>query len=506
MTAAHEAESRYARYKDRMQQIADIRFAAAILNWDEETYLPEQGARFRSRQLATLATLAHQQFCDPELGTLLECLQHEQGLTPIQQRNVRLSLEDYAKNQKYPAQLVQALSEAASASYHAWLRARKHNDASLYLPELEHMVALKRQEAEVLGYASHPYDAMLDEHEKGMRVAILDEVFGQLRHELKPMIQAIQAATPPEDAFLNLYYPKDRQWAYGLQLLTAMGFDFSCGRQDLSEHPFTTNFNAKDVRITTRIDEQDLANMTWSCIHEGGHALYEQGLPDTEYGLPCGEACSLGIHESQSRLWENNLGRSLPFWEHFYPSLQDMFPENLKAVPLPVFYRAINRVEPSLIRTEADELSYHFHVMIRYELEKDLLAGALKVADLKAAWNAKYEAYLGVKVPDDKNGLLQDIHWSHGSFGYFPTYSLGSLYAAQFYEALQQDLPDLEQQVRQGELAGVLDWLRRKVHPFGRFYTSQELCTRTCGEGLNADAFLTYARRKFGAIYDLTWE
>lgn len=503
MTAGSSQEQRYLRYRDRMQQIADIRYASAVLNWDEETYLPEQGASFRGRQLATLASLAHERFCDPELGRVLESLQEAEELSPLQKRNVQLSLEDYQKNRKYPSELVKALSQAASSSYHAWIQARKENDFSVYLPELERMVALKRQEAAVLGYQVHPYDALLDEHEKGMRVAVLDQVFGQLRAHLKPMLQAIAGRPQPEDAFLNRFYGRDQQWAFGLRLLKAMGFDFRKGRQDLSEHPFTTSFNPSDVRITTRIDEHDLANMIWSCIHEGGHALYEQGLPEGEYGLPCGEACSLGIHESQSRLWENCLGRSLPFWEHFYEPLQKLFPENLKSVSLNAFYGAVNRVQASLIRTEADELSYHFHVMIRYELEKDLLAGALEASELKDAWNAKYAEYLGVRVPDDKHGILQDIHWCHGSFGYFPTYSLGSLYAAQFYEAMLRAHPELHLQVQKGMLAPVLDWLRREVHPFGRFYTSQQLCENVCGEGLNAEAFLRYARTKYGALYGI---
>lgn len=505
MTPASSQEQRYLRYRERMQQIADIRNAAAVLNWDEETYLPEQGAKFRGRQLATLASLAHERFCDPELGSLLESLQGARDLSPLMQRNVQLSLEDYQKNRKYSSELVQALSEAASSSYHAWIQARRENDFSVYLPELERMVVLKRKESEALGYQEHPYDALLDEHEKGMRVAVLDQVFGQLRSQLSPMVQAIAGRPRPEDAFLKRFYGRDAQWAFGMQVLKAMGFDFRRGRQDLSEHPFTTSFNPNDVRITTRIDEHDLANMTWSCIHEGGHALYEQGLPEGEYGLPCAEACSLGIHESQSRLWENCLGRSLPFWEHFYVSLQNLFPDNLKSVTLEAFYAAINRVQPSLIRTEADELSYHFHVMIRYELEKNLLAGTLKASELKEAWNAKYAEYLGVRVPDDKRGILQDIHWSHGSFGYFPTYSLGSLYAAQFYEAMQRALPELPQLVQKGVLSPVLEWLRREVHPFGRFYTSQQLCEKVCGEGLNAEAFLRYARTKYGALYGIHW-
>jgi carboxypeptidase Taq len=282
-----------------------------------------------------------------------------------------------------------------------------------------------------------------------------------------------------------------------------MGYDMQAGRQDLSEHPFTTSFNPLDVRVTTRVDENDFGNMTWSCIHEGGHALYEQGLPTDQYGLPCGEATSLGIHESQSRLWENNVGRSLNFWQFRYPELQNTFPGNLRTVSLHDFYKAINKVQPSLIRTEADELTYHFHIMIRYEIEKGLMDGSIDVKELKDIWNKYYQEYLHVKVPDDVHGILQDIHWSHGSFGYFPTYSLGSFYAAQFFAAAQKQVPGLDESIAAGDYQPLLNWLRTNIHPYGRFYTSNELCERVTGKPLEFSAFMEYANKKYSGIYGL---
>ncbi|MCK7559735.1 carboxypeptidase M32 [Chitinophaga sedimenti] len=338
---------------------------------------------------------------------------------------------------------------------------------------------------------------MLNEYEKGATTTMLDTIFADVRASLSPLLEKIAAGTQPDRSFLFKHYNKDKQWAFGLKLLKDMGYDMAAGRQDVSEHPFTTSFNPEDVRVTTRIDENDFGNMTRSCIHEGGHALYEQGLPTAEYGLPLGEAASLGIHESQSRLWENNVGRSLDYWQHYYGELQSLFPENLGNVPLADFYRAINLVQPSLIRTEADELTYHFHVMIRYEIEKGLIDGSIGTDGLRDTRNQYYKQYLHVDVPDDIRGVLQDIHWSHGSFGYFPTYSLGSFYAAQLFAAAQKQLPGLESQLSKGEFTQLLGWLRQHIHQYGRQYTSNELCEKVTGKPLQFKYFLEYAERKF---------
>jgi carboxypeptidase Taq len=299
---------------------------------------------------------------------------------------------------------------------------------------------------------------------------------------------------------MHQHFPRQQQWDWGMHLLKHLNFDFDSGRQDISEHPFSTSFHPNDVRITTRIAEEDFGNMTWSCIHEVGHALYEQGLPVQEYGLPLGEACSYSIHESQSRLWENNVGRSKLFWQHYYPLLTNFFPQQFGKVSLEEFYLAINKVQPSLVRTEADEISYHFHVYIRYELEKKLIEGSLPAKDIPIFWKEHYQRLLGVAVPDDKAGSLQDVHWSHGSFGYFPTYSLGSFYAAQFYETAKTSISDLESQVSEGRFSELLSWLRTHIHSKGRKFTSEQLCKEVTGEPLNTKHFLDYIMNKYDVI------
>jgi carboxypeptidase Taq len=333
-------------------------------------------------------------------------------------------------------------------------------------------------------------------------VAMLDKTFAGVAPSLKNILDTILSKKQVSDAFLHQFYPKQQQWDFGISLIKQLGFDMEAGRQDLSEHPFTTSFNKNDVRVTTRIDENNLGNMTWSCIHETGHALYEQGLPESEYGLPSGEYASLSIHESQSRLWENNVGRSLPFWKFQYPQLKEYFPGQLDKIPVDEFYKGINKVQPSFIRTEADEVTYHFHVMIRYELEKSLIAGNLTTNDIPAYWNEQYDKYLEIKVPDDKRGCLQDVHWSHGSFGYFATYSLGSFYAAQLFDAAQQQVPDIPKTIETGNLIPLLQWLRQRVHRYGRTFTSEELCLQASGKLLDVQYFLRYLLDKYSNIYD----
>lgn len=488
----------YADYLARMQRIADIRYASAVLQWDQETYLPPKGAEARGRQLSTLSELAHELFSSDSLGGLLEDLLASNDLDDTQRRNVELSHEDYLKNKKYSASLVRRLSDAGNKAFHSWIEARRQADFRLFAPALSEMVELKKEEAGVLGYTTHPYDALLNEYEKGASTTQLDAVFGDLLPQLKVLLDELQAQPPADDSFLKQHYPADTQWQWGLHLLRALGFDERAGRQDRSEHPFTINFSAEDVRITTRIDEQDFGNMTWSTIHELGHALYEQGLPADQYGLPLGEAASLSIHESQSRLWENNVGRSRAFWDYWLPQLLTYFPEQLSGVNAEQFFRGINKVQPSLIRTEADEVTYHFHVYIRYTLEKALLDGSLHVNDLSERWREQYQHWLGVTPPDDRQGVLQDVHWSHGSFGYFPTYSLGSLYAAQFYAAAVQQVPELDASIRNGDTAPLLHWLRNAVHAHGRRYTSDELCRRITAQSLSSAYFTGYIRQKYG--------
>ncbi len=496
-----QKDTNYNEYKTKMQKIADVKYASAVLQWDQETYLPVKGNDMRGRQLATLSEIAHDLFIDEKLGETLVELNNSDNLTEKERRNIELTSEDYKRNKKFTGEFVRKMSEAINKSFHAWIQARKENSFTVFQQPLHELIELKKQEADILGYQNHPYDALMNDYDKGLTVAIVDNVFNSLRPQLKNILDTIQSKPQIDDSFLFKHFDKDNQWKFGMELLKRMHFDFEAGRQDISTHPFTTSFNNGDVRLTTRIDENNVSNMAWSCIHEGGHGLYEQGLLADEYGLPLGEACSLSIHESQSRLWENCVGRGLPFWQHNFPMAQSFFPEQLKNISAEQFYKAINKAEPSLIRTEADELTYHFHVMIRYEIEKMLIDGTIKIKDIPAYWNEHYQTYLGVTVPDDLRGCLQDIHWSHGSFGYFATYSLGSMYAAQLYAAIQRSNASIEKEIAEGNNKNVLNWLQKNIYVYGRQFTSEELCTKATGEPLNTTYFIDYATKKYAGIY-----
>jgi carboxypeptidase Taq len=492
----------YSEFQLQMRKIADIRYASAVLQWDQETYLPTKGAGIRGQQIATLSEIAHRFFTDEQFGGLLQEILGNNDLQTREKRNIELTWEDYTKQKKFTSSFVRELSETVSKSFHSWMGARKANDFSLFAGDLSRLIELKRKEADFLGYTDHPYNALLNDHDRGSTVQLLDGVFSRIRFSLKEIVQKIIAQPQVQDAFLFSYYPKDKQWEFGLRLLKELGYDFDAGRQDISEHPFTINFNSNDVRITTRIHENDLSSMVWSCIHELGHALYEQGLPEQQYGLPAGEPASFSIHESQSRLWENHIGRSPAFCEKWLPVLKEFFPDQLKNVSEEDFYKGINKVQPSPIRTEADEVTYHFHVMIRYELEKKLIEGTLITRDIPAYWNDQYFNYLGIKISDDRQGCLQDVHWSHGSFGYFPTYSMGSFYAAQFFVRASEEIPSLGSDLKTGITKPLLGWLQRNIYRHGRILTSEELCTSVCGKPLDIRYFLEYILAKYKNIYN----
>ncbi|WP_235297046.1 carboxypeptidase M32 [Portibacter marinus] len=495
--------SKYDKYVAHMRKIADVGHSIAVLSWDKEVNLPKNGAAIRGQQVSTLSGISHELFTRESFGELLNELMTDESLDAKQSKNVQVTQREYDKATKFDEAFVIQRSKLISTAYHAWLTAQEANDFSKYIPALSDLVDIKREEAGILGYDDHPYDALLDLYEPGSKVATLDPLFEDVRNELVPFIKKIRQASQVDHSFLKQYYDKDKQWEFGLKLLREMGYDFESGRQDLSPHPFTITFSSQDVRVTTRIDEHDFANMCWSCIHEGGHALYEQGTKIIDYGLPTGGAISLGIHESQSRLWENHVGRSKEYWEHYYGELQRLFPDNLGNVSLDQFYTGINRVAPNFIRTEADELHYHFHVMIRYELEKRLINGDLPVNDLKHEWNSLYEKFLAVQIPDDNRGILQDVHWAHGSFGYFPTYSIGSFYAAQFFSEAVHSIPDLKTKISDGDTSELLDWLRKNIHQHGRLYEAEELCVKLTGEKLNFKYFMDYAKKKYNDIYNL---
>jgi carboxypeptidase Taq len=502
MKKTRNSKELYASYREHMRKLADVRAALALMQWDQETYLPPKGAGFRAQQVATLSEMAHELATSEKFGALLESLENAKEFSETQKKNISLNREDFAKQKKYKPAFVRKMSETVSKSFNAWNLAKKENRFSYFEKELAELVELKKQETEILGYSDHPYDALMDEFEKGCTVKLVNKIFGSTLPKLRGILEKIQHATPPDDSFLFKSFDKKNQWDLGMEVIAELGFDFEAGRQDLSSHPFSTSFNKNDVRITTRINENDFASMLFSCIHETGHALYEQGLPESEYGLPSGEFASIGMHESQSRLWENHVGRSHPFWKFHFRLVAERFPEAFTGISEEKFYRAVNKVRPSLIRTESDELTYHFHVMIRYEIEKMLIKGELKSGDIPACWNEQYKKWLGVEVPDDQHGCLQDVHWSHGSFGYFPTYSLGSFYAAQFFANAKKSDGLMLDKMENGDTKGLLQWLRQRIHASGRIWNSEEICKMATGESLNVQYFLDYLLDKYEKIYE----
>jgi carboxypeptidase Taq len=484
-------------YKQQLQAIADIHGALALMQWDQETYMPAGSAQARSRQIATLSELAHTQSTSEELWKLVQQLMNDSTLTNWEQKNISVTHKSLERKRKIPSAFVAEFSKAVSEAFEAWIQARKENNYALFAPHLQKIVDFKKQEAQYAGFSNHIYDAFIDEYDPGITAAQLDAIFEPLLPALQPLLQKA-VHKPVDDYFLTKHhYDKDRQWNVGMQLLSAIGFTFNTGRQDISEHPFTTNFASTDVRLTTRIDEMDLTNMTFSCLHEGGHGMYEQGLPYEYYGLPAGEYASLSIHESQSRFWENCIGRSLDFWQGHYGLLQETFPASLHIVPVEKFVAGINKVMPSFIRTEADELTYHYHVYIRYTIEKELLTDQLKVADVKERWNSLYKQYLQVEVPNDNKGCLQDVHWSHGSIGYFPTYSLGSMAAAQIWDTIQKTHPNIKEEIRLKNYSNIHSWLKQHIYVYGKLANTNEILEAATGSILNSSYFLNYAKEKF---------
>lgn len=498
-----------------LKDIQHLASAAAVLSWDQETYMPPGGGEARAEQIATLQTLAHDrlvslevervllQWIDPCTGQAIE------SPTDPWDESARALLRevwrDFSRAKKLPSDFVNRLAKESSIAQQVWAQARNKNDFPAFLPHLRTLVALKREEAEYLGYAKTPYDALLDIYEPRMTVARLTPIFAALKARLVPLLKRVmQAPVQIDDSILYRSYDPTKQLKFGRLVLTAMGYDFERGRLDVSAHPFTTSFHPTDVRVTTRVYEKELPACLFSCIHEGGHGLYDQGLNPAWYGTPLGEALSLGIHESQSRLWENGVGRSRPFWRCFYPLLQQTFREPLAPVSLDHFYAAINRVKPSLIRVEADELTYNLHIMVRFEIEQEVLTDRVRVEDLPSLWNAKMQEYLGIRPPNDAEGVLQDVHWSLGAFGYFPTYTLGNLYAAQFYNQARHEIPHFDVEIEAGRLTVLTKWLNQKIHRWGRMFTAEHLLERVTGQPLSPEPFLDYLEQKYGELYRLS--
>jgi carboxypeptidase Taq len=473
-----------------------------LLEWDQETMMPAAGVAGRAGSWAALAALKHERLASAELGRLLDHATEDGD--PLRQVNLREIRRAHQRATRVPAALVRALTEASAKAKVAWAEARDASRFAVFKPHLERMVALKREEAEAIGYATEPYDALLDEYEPNATAGQVEQVFADLRPALVALVDALRdAPVQPEVSILHRDYPRAGQEQLARRLATSIGFDFNAGRLDASVHPFCVSMHPGDVRLTTRYDERFLSTAIFGTLHEAGHGLYEQGMDADHAFTPLGRAVSLGIHESQSRLWENQVGRSRPFWECHYAEAQRLFPASLGDVSLEAFYGAINHVAPSLIRVEADEVTYNLHIILRFEIERGLIAGRLAAGEVPDAWNAATQDLLGIEPPDDRSGCLQDIHWSLGVLGYFPTYTLGNLYAAQFFAAARRDLADLDVQMRAGDFRPLLDWLRRHIHTAGMRWPAGELCERVSGAPLSAAPFLEASRAKFGALYGL---
>ena len=498
----------------RLLEIQRINSAASLLSWDQETYMPAGGGEARAEQISTLQGIAHQKLVSPEIERLLATWVDPQtgeirdspgdAWDEPSRSLLREVWRDYSRAKKLPSDFVITLSRECSLAQQVWAEAKENHAFSQFLPNLRTVLSLKREEAEYLGYRDSPYNALLAVYEPGSTIAALRPLFAQIKERLVPLLKKIQQSSVRiDDTILFHTFDQPRQLEFGRMVLIAMGYDFERGRLDLSAHPFTTSFHPTDVRVTTRVHEHDLQSCLFSCIHEGGHGLYDQGLNPHYYGTPLGDSVSLGIHESQSRLWENCVGRSRAFWQFFYPMLQQTFHHQLRVLDGEQFYAAINRVKPSLIRVEADELTYNLHIMLRFEIEQDLIEGRARPEDLPGIWNRKMEEYLGIIPSNDTEGVLQDVHWSLGAFGYFPTYTLGNLYSVQFYEQAKLEIPHLEDEIAAGQLMVLRRWLGQKIHRWGRMFTPDHLAQRVTGKSLDPEPFLSYVERKYGELYRL---
>jgi len=496
--------------RERLAEIHDLGRAAALLAWDERTMMPPGGANARADQLATLARTRHRMFASDEVGRLIEAARPGvEGLDPTSEPAslIRVAGHDWAKARRVPAELRAQLAHASALGEATWREARSQSDFELLRPRLEHNVELARRFADLFegfGDFEHPYDPLLDEFEPGMPTAQMRAVLNQLRDGLTPLVEAAaQHGDRVDDACLRGPFAAEAQRALVDELVAELPLEAGTWRLDQTAHPFASAISQRDIRLTTRYDERYLPTALFGALHEAGHGLYEAGIgPELARG-PLARPRSLGVHESQSRLWENWVGRGRPYIERLLPRLRTAFPDSFAGVSPDELYRAANRVRPSLIRVEADELSYNFHVLVRFELEIELFEGRLGVGGLPEAWSALMGEHLGVEVPDDAHGVLQDVHWAAGSFGYFPTYSLGNVIAAQLWEAARRDLPDLEQQIRAGDFAALGDWLREHVHQWGRRLEAPQIVERATGAPIEVAPYVRHLANKYGELYGL---
>ncbi|MGI9014837.1 MAG: carboxypeptidase M32 [Phycisphaerales bacterium] len=504
-----ETATSYNELLERLRKATLLQSVDSLLGWDQETMMPDGGVEYRSQQLALMAGLAHEAATDARIGELLsECEANPDLTTPDSESaaNLREIRRDFDRATKLPPSLVRDLAETSSKAMHEWQRARKDSDFKRFRPWLTKLIDLTTQKAKCYGWAKggEIWDALADEYEPGMTAAWVAERFGPLRDRLGLLLDALMGSSVrPSNRFNELSLPIDAQKRFVHFVSESIGFDFSRGRLDTSTHPFCSSTHCHDVRMTTRFHENNMNDALGSTMHETGHGIYEQGLPFDKIGSPLGDAVSLGIHESQSRMWENQVGRSRAFWTWCMPKLRDFFGDDVASLSFDDVYGGANIVEPGFIRVEADEATYNMHIMIRFEMERGILSGDIGVDDIPDAWNAKYKEYLGLTVPDDRRGCLQDVHWSMGSMGYFPTYTLGNMYCAQFFEAAKKAIPDLLQQFERGEFNTLKGWLNENIHQHGRRYLPEELCQRVTGKPLSADPLMRHLESKLKPLYGL---
>jgi carboxypeptidase Taq len=501
------AKTKLAELKYRLLEMNDLRAAGALLGWDHATYMPKYGAVARARQGATVSKLVHEKSIDPNLGKLLDTLEPHADALPRDSddaRLIRVARRDFERAIKVPAEYVARASAFGSASYDAWTRARPANDFATMRPFLEKAVDLGREYADFFAPYTHVADPLIDVADEGMTTASVQSLFAALREALVPIVRAIAGKPSIDDDCLRGTFDEPAQLDFGLSVAKRIGYDLDRGRLDKTHHPFCTTLSAGDVRITTRVDKRDIGQSLFSILHEAGHALYEQGISAELEGTPLGSGTSAGVHESQSRLWENMVGRSRAFWEHYFPVLQGIFPDQFRGLKAESFYHAINKVERSLIRTDADEVTYNLHIMMRFDLEVDLLEGRLRVKDLPEAWRERVHADLGLVTPDDRDGCLQDVHWYAGAIGGgFQGYTIGNILSAQFYDAAVKAHPEIPREIAMGEFSTLHQWLRAHVYQHGRKFRSDELVERATGSEMNIAPYLSYLRHKYGELYRL---
>jgi carboxypeptidase Taq len=499
-------EDKLNQLKNILAEYLDLTRVASLLTWDLQTFMPVGGAKERGEQLGTVRRLAHLRLTSTETGKLLEELKPlVTQLDPDSDdaRLVKVVGREYERRIRVPVELVSNLAETTMVAHHAWEEARAENDFSKFQPHLEKIVDLRRHYAACFAPYEHIYDPLLDIYEPGMKTTEVKSIFAILRPQQVALVKAITQCPQVDDAALHQSFDAQKQWDFGVEVITKFGYDWKCGRQDKAAHPFTNALGLGDVRITTRIIPKYVGSALFSTMHESGHATYDQGI-DPAFGRTIlGETFSHALHESQSRMWENLVGRSKPFWHHFYPRLQEYFSAQLGNVSLDTFYKGINKVETSLIRVEADEATYNLHVMLRLDLEIDLVEGKLEVKDLPEAWNARMKEYLGVVPPDNSRGVLQDVHWAHGDIGYFATYALGNLVSAQLWERINKDIPNLQDQIRGGKFEALLGWVREKIHRHGSKFEVQELVQRVTGSKIDPAPYMRYLTKKYSEIYGI---